>query len=236
MRATPVWILAVVAAACGALEAGRAGAAVNATRPAVNLSSPRGTLVSVYTAMQAGDVAGVTACLQFAETEEREVFEVNISQVAAPLRLLHAMQGKFGEAGKRPFDMSVEKSITEMLARAKRVEISANADTAVVGPGAERNPNAETELSGVTLKKNAKGEWKIVAATFPDNGGEVTPKQLALMKSMRDAVVSACDQTILRVERGDFKTAEEAFAAYQALLQPTARDAVKSNTATTHTK
>jgi hypothetical protein len=212
---------------------GLASAETAATKPAVDLSSPRGTLVSVYTAMQAGDVQGVLSCLDFAEAEEREVFEVNASQVAAPLRLQHAMEGKFGDAGKKPFDASVEKSIGEMLERAKRVDISLNGETAVVGQKAEKNPNAETELSGVTLKKNAKGEWKIVASTFPDNGGEVTPKQLALMKSMRDAVVSACDQTILRVERGEFKTAEEAFAAYQGLLQPTAREAVKNGTPAT---
>src|ERR1700744_993333 len=64
--------------------------------PAADLSSPRASLVSVYAAMRAGDVAGVMNCLQFAEPEEREVFEVNLSQVAAPLRLLHAMEGKFG--------------------------------------------------------------------------------------------------------------------------------------------
>jgi hypothetical protein len=225
MRVAPVGILAVVLMGCGATCARGAG---SATRPAVDLSSPRGTLVSVYTAMQAGDVEGVVSCLQFAEAEEREVFEVNTAQVCAPLRLLHAMEGKFGEAGRKLFDASVEKSIEEALARAKRVEISVKGETAVVGEKAEKNPNAETELSGVALKKNGKGEWKIVATTFPDNGGEVSPKQLALMKSMRDAIVSACDQTIVRVERGEFKTAEEAFAAYQALLQPTAWDAVKS--------
>jgi ketosteroid isomerase-like protein len=216
-----------------AVAAGSAAAQSAATKPAADLSSPRGTLVSVYTAMQAGDVQGVMNCLEFAEAEEREVFEVNASQVAAPLRLQHAMEAKFGDAGKKPFDGSVEKSIGEMLERAKHVDINVNGDTAVVGQKAEKNPNAETELSGVTLKKNAKGEWRIVASTFPDNGGEVTPKQLALMKSMRDAVVSACDQTILRVERGEFKTADEAFAGYQGLLQPTAREAVKNGTATT---
>ena len=73
---------------------------------------------------------------------------------------------------------------------------------------------------------------------LPDSGGEVSPGQLALMKSMRDAVVSACDQTILRMERGEFHSADEASAAYQALLQPTAREAAK-NTApapATHSK
>ena len=218
----------------GILVVGWAAMAAGATtRPAVDLSSPRGTLMSVYTAMQAGDVRGVTACLEFAEPEEREVFEVNASQVAGPLRLLHAMEGKFGDAGKKPFDGSMEKSISEMLARAKGAEISVNGETAVVSEKAARNPNAETELSGVTLKKNAGGEWKIVASTFPDSGGEVSPRQLALMKSMRDAVVSACDQTIARVERGEFHSAEEAFAAYQGLLQPTAREAVRNGSPAT---
>ncbi len=233
------------------LMAGLGGVAVGATAPAApatatgpaaDLSSPRATLVSVYTAMQAGDVAGVMNCLQFAEPEEREVFEVNLSQVAAPLRLLHAMEGKFGDAGKKPFDLSVEKSIDEVMGRVKTAEISVNGDTAVVGEKkVQLNPNAETELTGVTLKQNGPagggaGQWKIVASTFPDSGGEVSPQQLALMKSMRDAVVSACDQTILRLERGEFHSADETFAAYQALLQPTAREAAKNTAAATHSK
>jgi hypothetical protein len=168
-------------------------------------------------------------CLQFAEPEEREVFEVNVGQVAGPLRLLHAMEGKFGDAGTKAFDLSVEKSIDDVMGRVKTAEISVNGETAVVQEKkAQLNPNAETELSGVTLKRDGSGQWKIVASTFPDSGGEVSPGQLALMKSMRDAVVSACDQTILRMERGEFHSADEASAAYQALLQPSAREAAKN--------
>jgi hypothetical protein len=198
-----------------------------ATTPAVDLSTPRATLLSVYGAMRAGDAAGVKACLVFDDTEVGEVFNVNVEQVCAPLRLMHAMEGKFGEAGRKPFDTSVEKSIDEMLVRAGKVDIREEGDTAVVGEKAKVNPNAETELSGVMLKRDAGGKWRIEASTFPESGGEVSPEQLKLMKSMRDATVSAYDETMARLERGDFHSADEAYAAYQKLLHSTARAAVK---------
>ena len=143
------------------------------TRPAVDLSSPRATLVSVYTAMQAGDGGGGELSAGLRRREEREVFEVNVGQVAGPLRLLHAMEGKFGDAGTEGrLDLSVEKSINEVMGRAKTAEISVNGETAVVQEKkAQLNPNAETELSGVTLKRDGAGQWKIVASTFPDAGG-----------------------------------------------------------------
>ncbi|HUO09134.1 MAG TPA: hypothetical protein VM008_12580 [Phycisphaerae bacterium] len=237
MRATPVGVFILFAAAIASAAPATLPAG-SATKPGVDLSSPRATLLSVYTAMRAGDVAGVKACLVFDDAEVGEVFELNVAQVCAPLRLMHAMEGKFGEAGRKPFDTSVEKSIDEMLVRAGKVDIHVEGDTAVVGEKAKVNPNAETELSGVMLRRDAGvagEEWRIVASTFPESGGEVTPGQLKLMKSMRDATVSACEETMARLERGEFHSADEAYAAYQKLVHSTARAAVKGpeNPATT---
>ncbi len=191
-----------------------------ATRPALDLSSPRSTLLAIYASMRAGDIHSVKSCLIFEDPAAADVFEANAAQVCAPLRLMHAMEKRFGDAARKPFDLSVEKSIDEAIARVKRADIQETGDTAVV---AERkaavNPDAETELGGVTLKK-ANGEWKVVASTFPESGGDVSPKELALMHSLRDALVTAVETTVARIERGDFRSADDAYGAYQALLQP----------------
>lgn len=202
--------------------------AASSTQPAADLSSPRSALLTVYSAMRAGDIETVKSCLIFEDAAAADVFDANVAQVCAPLRLMHAMEGRFGEAAKKPFDASVVKSIDAAIERVKRAEIAVTGETAVVAEKkAAVNPDAETELSGVTLKKIG-GKWKVVASTFPESGGEVSRKQLALMRSLRDAVVAACQTTVVRVERGDFGSADEAYAAYQALLQPSASEAAKT--------
>ncbi len=165
-------LLALSAAAM----AGRLWAAQEA---AVDLSSPRATLETIYNAMRAGDVATVKACLIFEDADAGEVFDCSATQVCVPLRLMHAMEKLFGApAADKPFDLSAEKSIDQALERIKSVEIAVNGETAVVTEKkGDVNPNAETELTGVTLQ-HADGKWKVVASTFPDSGGDVSPKQL----------------------------------------------------------
>src|SRR5579884_1789945 len=174
------------------------------SQPALDFSSPRATLLSAYRAMRAGNAEAVESCMIFTTPQHAEVFDLNMAQLCAPLRLMHAMEARFGPAARKPFDTSIEKSIDVLLAHAASVEISQDDDnTAVVGEKkAEINPNAETELTGITLKRDGPGKpWKIVASTFPDAGGQMSPRQLDLMRSLRDAIVNAADKTIDRLNR-----------------------------------
>src|SRR5271155_1884977 len=125
MKATKIGTFFLFAASVAAATASTAvPPPASATQPVPDLSSPRAALLAVYTAMRAGDVMTLKSCMIFGDTDEAEVFDIGVTQVCAPLRLMHAMEAKFGEAGRKPFDTSVEKSIDEMIARAKTAEIS----------------------------------------------------------------------------------------------------------------
>src|SRR5437016_3979033 len=125
-----------------------------ATAPA-DLSSPRATLLSIYAAMSAGDIAAIKSCLIFEDAQEAEIYDISLTQLYAPLRLKRAMAARFGEAGAKPFGESpLEKSIGNSLEKARIAEIEIDGERAVVEPKkAATNPNAEGELSGVTLKR-----------------------------------------------------------------------------------
>jgi hypothetical protein len=45
------------------------------------------------------------------------------------------------------------------------------------------------------------------------------PAQLKFMRTLRDQIAAACQATGARLTRGDFKTADEAYADYQSRVQ-----------------
>jgi hypothetical protein len=186
-----------------------------------DLSSPRLALTSLYTAMRNGDIAAAGECMLFQDQRHAETFELSLAQVWGPMRLMRAMETRFGqEAGRKPFaNASLQKSVDDLLEKVKHVEFQIDGATATVSENkAAINPSAENELTGITLQRTGNS-WKIVAATFSDASSDVPPAQLDMMRSMRTALERACDGTLARLARGDFKTADQAYADYQARLK-----------------
>lgn len=226
---------AAIAAATGLVPAASPPALTAAatgpeTLPALDMSSPKATLASVYGAMRRGDVAAIKQCMIFEGAQEAELFDIELTRVWGPLKLMRAMQARFGDAAKKPFGGgALEQQVDEMVARLDKVEIAISGDTATLGEKkAAVNPDAETELTGVTLKKQ-DGRWRVVAESFSDIGSDVKPEQLQMMRALRDAVAQACAKTSARLQAGEFKAVDEAYGAYQAALQQAARAAGKKN-------
>jgi hypothetical protein len=230
MRAFRGVLAVLIAAAMAAGGAGYVAAAAPAsapqTLPAVDMSSPKATLASVYAAMRRGDVEGIKQCLIFEGPQEAELFEIELTRIWGPLKLMRALQAKFGDAAKKPFGgAALEQQLDEQLARLEKVEITIAGDTATLGEKkAAVNPDAENELTGVTLKKQ-DGKWRVVAESFSDIGSDVKPEQLQMMRALRAGVVQACTKTAARLEAGEFKSVDEAYAAYQAAVQQATRAA-----------
>jgi hypothetical protein len=190
------------------------------SQPALDLSSPKSAVLSLYAALRAGDVATAKRCFHFADAQQAETFELNATPLWAPLRLMHALQGRFGESANKLFSSaSLEKVVDKAVDDLNRAEISINGDQAVIAEKKSAvDPAAETEVTGITLKKE-NDQWLVVAATFPDISAEIPPAQLPVMRTMRDAVNAASQSVLERLSKGEFKTSEEAYAAYQSQVQ-----------------
>ncbi len=192
------------------------------------LPSPKAALQTIYAGLLAGDVATVQACLVFDSEAQRELFELEFTRLWAPLRVVKAVRGKFGKEALKASRIGevaeLETQITTVAAEVEKVEFAFDGDTATVDEKrAANNPNAETALSGVGFRK-VKDKWKVVASTFGDMPGDATPELLKMMRGQRDAVAKATSRTMGRLEAGEFKTGDEAWAAYEAALQQAARE------------
>jgi hypothetical protein len=193
---------------------------------APDLSSPKSTLLSLYAALKAGDLPTAKRCFHFADAQQAETFELTATPLWRPLRLMHALHARFGDSADKLFSAaSLEKTVDKAVADLNRAEITVNGDKAVVAEAkAAVDPAAETEVTGITLKKE-NDHWLVVAATFPDISAEIPPAQLPVMRTMRDAVNAACQTTLDRLAKGDFKSAAEAYTAYQSQVQQTVKSA-----------
>jgi hypothetical protein len=199
-----------------------------ATTPAASApdrSSPRAALVSLYSALRAGDVPAATSTLLFTDAREQERATINLTTQWAPLALMHAMEKRFGEAARRAFsNASLVKTADEALEKIRVADITINGDTATVGEKkAAVDPNAETEVTGVKLKK-VGDQWKIVAATFQDVASEVPANQLAMLKALGEATAAATSAVKKQVDAGEFSSADDAYKAYRVMLQSAARN------------
>ncbi len=202
-----------------------------------DLSTPRAALVTLYTALRAGDVPLAKTAMTFADDREEERATVNLTTQWAPLSLMHAMEQRFGEPARRTFsNASLVKSADEALEKIQKTDISVNGDTATVGEKkAAVDPNAETEVTGVKLKKIG-AQWKVVAATFQDVASEVPASQTAMLKALSNATGAATLAVKKRLDAGEFSSADDAYKAYQALLQAAARNTVPPPAATSRTR
>lgn len=203
-----------------------------ATIPAADLSTPKATLLSLYQSLKAGDIPAARTCLVFSSREEAQSFDITYTPLYGPLALIHALQVRFGPDAGKPFGLApLEKSLDDLLAKARTADITITGDTAAVADSADVNPSAETELTDITFKKeNAPTpQWKVTASTFMTAAGENPPHQQKFMRALRDATANAVRETSARLARGDFKTPEEAFADYQSRLQQATQAAAKEN-------
>jgi len=141
------------------------------------------------------------------------------------------MEGRFGECARIYFSAaSLEKSADHAVEEINLAEIAISGDTAVVSDKKSSiDPARETEVNGITLKKTtsllppAGDRWQIVASTFPEMSGEIPATQLPMMRARKEAITTACQATLASLAKNEFKSAEEAFAAYQAHLQQARR-------------
>jgi hypothetical protein len=194
------------------------------TAPAVDLSSPKAALGSLYDAMAAGDLETARACMHFTEPRQAEIFDVTFIQTWGPMKLMRALEAKFGEAGKKPFaNVAMEKSLDATREHLKTAEFDIEGTTAhVAEKKAAVNPSAENELTGIQLRQDA-GKWKVVAGTLADFASDIQPAQMEMMRNLKTAVETATAQTIARLERGEFTSAEQAYADYQAHVREATR-------------
>jgi len=208
----------------GGTSPASATTAATATAPAVDLSTPQWALISAYKALQAGEIERAEKCLAFSDGRQVELVDVALVHTYGPLKLMHAMEAKFGEGSRAFFaNATLEKSLADLIALAGKTTVTINGDYAVVADKkAAVNPSAENELTGMVFRKEAEG-WKVTAASFSDAAGDMPEAQLQMMRQMRDGIRSACAATAAKVAAGDFKTAEEAYADYQARLQEAMR-------------
>ena len=156
----------------------------------------------------------------FADAAQAENFDITMTQLWAPLSMMHAMEGRFGADVRKLFSAaSLERTADQAVEEINRAEIAVNGDAAVVSDRKSSiDPTAETVVNGITLKK-VNDQWRIEAASFPESSGEIPAAQLPMMRALKTAVANACQSTLARLAKGDFKTADEAYAAYQAILQ-----------------
>ena len=194
--------------------------------PGPDLSSPKSAILSLYAALRAGDLVSAKKCFHFADAQQAETFELTATPLWAPLRLMHALQARYGDAANKLFSAaSLEKTVDKAIEDLNHAEIAINGDKAVIAEKkAAGDPAAETEVTGITLTKQ-NDQWLIVAATFPDISAEIPPAQLPVMRTMRDAVNGACQNILERLSRDEFKTAQEAYAAYQSQVQQAVKSA-----------
>jgi hypothetical protein len=183
-------------------------------------------MLSLYGALRAGDLTTARRCFHFADARQAETFELTATPLWGPLRLMHALHARFGEKADKLFSAaSLEKNVDKAVHDLDAADINIQGDKAVIAePNAAVNPAAETEITGITLKKE-NDRWLVVASTFPDVSAEIPPAQLPVMRAMRDAVNTACTSTLERLAKNEFKTADEAYSAYQALVQQAVRSA-----------
>lgn len=231
------WMLGVFAVLAGVA----AGQNTNSTSPdgtpaagaKVDLSSPKSALTSLYTAMRNGDVMAAKSCMHFADARQAELFELNFVQMWGPLRLMRAMEAKFGEAGKKPFaNAALEKPVDHVLDRLKTIEFEVQGNQARLSEKkAEVNPSAENELTGIVLIKEGE-QWKVMAGTLSDLASDMPADQVQTMRILAHAVEVACAQTITQLERGQFATPQQAYADYQARVQAATHAAAEASAAT----
>ena len=209
--------------------AGIALAQTATTQAKADLSSPKAALASacLMQAPEGGRRSGKMRkiCFLFKDSGEAELFDLAYTQLYRPLGLMHAMEAKFGPAGRKPFaNAALEKGMEDLLEKIKTAEITvdgAGTSASVADKKAAVNPSAESELTGIAFKKDGN-DWKIVAATFFEStggAGAMPPAELKFMRTLRDQIAAACDATTARLAKGDFKTAEEAYADYAARTQ-----------------
>jgi hypothetical protein len=196
----------------------------------IDLSSPRATLITLYTAMRNGDAATARACMHFADPKQAELFDLNFTQMYGPMRLLRAMEAQFGEAGKKPFaNAALERPVDRTLERLKTAEFDIQGDKAKASEKKSAvNPSAENELTGVQLLKENDG-WKVVAGTLSDLASDLPDNQQRLMRVLKAAVDTACGETIARMHRGELATPAAAYADYQARIQSATQAAARGN-------
>ena len=194
------------------------------TAPRLDLSSPGAALANLYDAMAAGDLEKARACMHFSDPRQVEIFEVTFIQTWGPMKLMRAMEAKFGEAGKKPFaNVAIEKSLDTTREHLKSAEFDIDGTTARVSEKkAAVNPSAENELTGIQLKQE-QGNWKVVATTLGDFASDMPAPQLEMMRGLKTAVETATTQTIARLQRGDFTTPQQAYADYQAHVREAAQ-------------
>jgi hypothetical protein len=206
-----------------------------ATQPATapDLSSPRKSLIALYTALRAGNVQNAKAALLFADAREEQRATTTLTTLWAPLGLMHAMEHRFGPPARRLFsNASLVAAADDALAKIQTIDIAVNGDSATVGEKkAAVDPNAETEITGVKLKKIGDA-WKIVASTFQDITSEVPANQVATLQALSEATARASAAVKTRVDAGEFASADQAYRAYQALLQTAAKTTVPPPAAT----
>jgi hypothetical protein len=167
----------------------------------------------------------------FASPAQAEAFEITNTHLWGPLALMHAMQARFGDSAKQLFSAaSLEKTADQAAEEVNRCSVEINGDSASLSDKkASVDPARETQVSGITLKKQGE-QWKVVASSFPEMPGEIPPRQLPMMRAMANGVITASQAIAARIAKGEFKTADEAYQAYQVVLQQASRPALTGAT------
>lgn len=204
---------------------------LSATRPATGptttlpeVGSPRFAITSLYSALSNGNIPQAEDLLYFTDAREQERAHINLTNLYAPLWLMHAMENRFGPGAQKLFSQaSLVTSADETLRHLADAQITETNDTAVIGEKrAATDPNAENETTGIRLKR-VGSRWKVVAASFQDIAAEIPASQLDSLRALAQATRKSVDTVRQQLEAGKYASAAEAYKDYQDRLAASAR-------------
>jgi hypothetical protein len=202
----------------GALGTG-AQTTLPTTGAVIDLSSPRGALRALSSAMQEGDTDAIREVFLAANPAEERIIEADAQMAGALARLRSTAIKAFGAEQARFLIGDAAAGSAQSLASIDAADISVKGDTATVKYGDQKGPPF--------ILKHVNGQWRVPASNL---GKPLDARALEQRLSDLEVQRKVVDEMASLIRAGKFATAEQAREAWQAriLPPPTSRPATAS--------
>ena len=215
----------------GAVAPPTTAATSPATAPAIDLSTPLGSLRALSERLKALDIEGVNDLMADDASEGAQMIHHDLRVEVAQHRLTRAMIDAFGE-GVTPVrftDITIDQMIDVLLVLPGGLEVTEAGNTATVTlhlPAVVKHMSDVATWDGVkiALMRDAAGKpWKFKLADLLDydvytaNGQRRRGKASEIIPYL-DAVVESADQTAAEVQSGAIRTPEDAGKRFSELM------------------
>lgn len=198
---TLCFIVAIALGVPGHRGAARAAHAPT-TRPIkVDLTTPRGAIRSLSSAVDAQDGAAILKVFYAADASERELAAAFSELILAGKRLGESARDQFGAVGDSLGSGVINPA---ELAKIDQAELRENGDRATLIPVGQSRP-LQFRRSG--------NDWQLVVRDFA-NADDNLPRQASLLKR----VARVFDEVTAGINAGNFASSQEAEAAIQTKL------------------